>query len=40
MDYRALVSTAKGLQAAARMLMETKLLAQFELARVLLYGEV
>ena len=39
-NYRQLVSTAKGLKAAARMLMETGLLEQFELAKTLLYGEV
>ena len=39
-NYRQLVSTAKGLKAAARMLIETGLLEQFELAKTLLYGEV
>ncbi len=39
-DYRKVVSTAKGLKAAARLLMETELLGQFSLARTLLYGEV
>lgn len=39
-DYRHLVSTAKGLRAATRMLMKTGLLKQFELAKNLLYGEV
>jgi len=39
-DYRRIVSTPRGLKAAARMMIETGLLGQFELARVLLYGEV
>jgi len=40
LDYRRIVSTAKGLKAAAKMVMNTGLLGQFELARTLLYGEV
>lgn len=39
-DYRTLVGSAKGLRAASRMIMETGLLGQFELAKILLYGEV
>jgi len=35
-DYRIIVSTAKGLKAAARMLMETELLEQFRVARALI----
>ena len=39
-DYRQIVSTAKGLKAATRIMMETDLLEQFALAKTLLYGEV
>ena len=39
-DYRQIVSTARGLKAATRMMMETDLLEQFALAKTLLYGEV
>ena len=39
-NYRQIVSTAKGLKAATRMMMETDLLEQFALAKTLLYGEV
>ena len=39
-DYRQLVFTAKGLWAATKMLMETGLLKQFELAKTLLYGKM
>lgn len=39
-DYRRLITTARGLKAAARMLMKTDLLKQFSLAKILLYGEV
>jgi len=36
-DYRIIVSTAKDLRAAARMMMETKLLEQFRVARALIF---
>jgi hypothetical protein len=39
-DYRKVMSTAKGLKAAGKLVMETELLAQFFLAKTLLYGEV
>jgi hypothetical protein len=35
-DYRIIVSTTKGLRAAARMMMETELLEQFRVARTLI----
>lgn len=38
-NYRTMIATAKGLRAAARMLIGTGLLEQFSLARQLLYGE-
>ena len=38
--YEKIVQTAKGLKTATRMLIETGLLGQFELAGSLLYGEV
>ncbi len=37
-DYRIIVSTAKGLRAAARMMMETELLEQFRVARALIFN--
>lgn len=40
LDYRRITGTARGLRAAARMLMETNLLAQFAVARTLLYGSL
>lgn len=40
MDYHRLTSTSKGLRAAARCMMKTGLLEQFNVARTLLYGEV
>jgi len=35
-NYRLVVSTTKGLKAAARMMMETELLEQFRVARTLI----
>ena len=39
-NYRQIVSTAKGLKAATRIIMETDLLKQFTLAKTLLYDKV
>ena len=39
-DYRIITNSAQGLTAAVRMLMKAELLHQFDLAKVLLYGEV
>lgn len=38
LDYRHITRTAKGLRAAARMLMKTDLLEQFSVAQTLLLG--
>jgi len=35
-DYRIIVSTTKSLKAAAKMMMKTKLLKQFRVARALI----
>jgi hypothetical protein len=38
LDYRQMVTTAKGLKAASRFLIKSGLLGQFSLANTLLYG--